>query len=74
MERIARVVFLIFTILLFNPNSVFADNNGANETNSNKMDWSPVMDAIIKVESNGKIRATNGKSVGAMQNTPHLVA
>ncbi len=29
MERILRVVFLIFTILLFNPGSVFADNNGA---------------------------------------------
>ena len=74
MERILRVVFLIFTILLFNPGSVFADNNGANETNSDKVDWNPVMDAIIKVESNGNSRATNGRSVGAMQITPVLVA
>ncbi len=37
-------------------------------------DWSPVMDAIIQVESEGNPRAVSGNSVGAMQITPVLVA
>jgi len=36
-------------------------------------DWSPVMEAIIKVESEGNSRAVSGNSVGAMQITPILV-
>ena len=36
-------------------------------------DWNPVMDAIIKVESEGNPRAVSGNSVGAMQITPVLV-
>lgn len=36
-------------------------------------DWSPVMDAIIKVESNGNPRAVNGKHAGVLQISPILV-
>ena len=36
-------------------------------------DWNPVMDAIIKVESEGNPRAVSGNSVGVMQITPVLV-
>ena len=36
-------------------------------------DWNPVMDAIIKVESEGNPNAVSGNSVGAMQITPILV-
>jgi hypothetical protein len=36
-------------------------------------DWDPVMDAIIKVESEGNPNAVSGKSAGAMQITPILV-
>ena len=37
------------------------------------MDWNPVMDAIIQVESEGNARAVKGNSCGAMQITPVLV-
>ena len=36
-------------------------------------DWNPVMDAIIKVASEGNPRAVSGNSVGVMQITPVLV-
>ena len=41
---------------------------------SQQMDWSPVMDSIIQVESEGDNSAVSGSSVGAMQITPILVA
>lgn len=37
-------------------------------------DWEPVMKAIIQVESEGNTKAVRGKSCGAMQITPILVA
>lgn len=37
-------------------------------------DWEPVMQAIIQVESEGNAKAVSGKSCGAMQITPILVA
>ena len=37
------------------------------------IDWNPVMDAIIQVESEGNARAVKGNSCGAMQITPVLV-
>ena len=37
------------------------------------IDWNPVMDAIIQVESEGNPNAVSGNSVGAMQITPILV-
>ena len=40
---------------------------------SSRMDWEPVMRAIIQVESNGKSDAKNGNQCGAMQITPILV-
>ena len=53
--------------------SAFA--GGASRTNSEHVvDWGPVMDAIIQVESNGNPKAVSGNSVGAMQITPILVA
>lgn len=45
----------------------------AEDANSQKIDWNPVMDAIIKVESEGNPRAVSGNSCGAMQITPILV-
>lgn len=45
----------------------------AEDANSKKIDWNPVMDAIIKVESEGNPRAVSGNSCGAMQITPILV-
>ena len=40
---------------------------------TSSFDWNPVMDAIIKVESEGNPRAVSGNSVGVMQITPVLV-
>ena len=42
-------------------------------TNSDPYDWTPVMEAIIQVESEGNPNAVSGNSVGAMQITPILV-
>ena len=43
------------------------------QTTSESYDWNLVMDAIIKVESEGNPKAVSGNSVGAMQITPVLV-
>ena len=59
-------------ILLANPHSALAAGNGS-RTTTRDFDWSPVMEAIIEVESNGNHRAKNGNQVGAMQITPILV-
>ena len=40
---------------------------------SSGINWNPVMDAIIQVESEGNPNAVSGNSVGAMQITPILV-
>ncbi|WP_025880581.1 lytic transglycosylase domain-containing protein [Segatella baroniae] len=73
MKRIARVLILILTFLSIEVVSAFA--GGASRTNSEHVvDWGPVMDAIIQVESNGNPKAVSGNSVGAMQITPILVA
>ncbi len=53
------------------PCALFAAGDSAT---TREMDWSPVMDAIIQVESEGDNKAVSGNSVGAMQITPVLVA
>ncbi len=53
------------------PCALFAVGDSAT---AREMDWSPVMDAIIQVESEGDNKAVSGNSVGAMQITPVLVA
>ena len=61
---------LSFSILTLSPLSVGAANK---EESSELFDWSPVMEAIIQVESEGNPRAVSGNSAGAMQITPILV-
>lgn len=48
---------------------------GMNEevSSSKEMDWNPVMEAIIQVESGGNPKAVSGNQVGAMQITPICV-
>lgn len=63
---------IVLTLLLWIfPCALFAAGDSTAEQD---MDWSPVMDAIIQVESEGNTRAVRGNSVGAMQITPVLVA
>ena len=51
-----------------------ASAGGGNKSNNaSGVNWNPVMDAIIQVESEGNPNAVSGKSVGAMQITPILV-
>ena len=50
-----------------------ADAAPKGNNSSASFDWSPVMEAIIQVESEGNSRAVSGNSVGAMQITPILV-
>ena len=61
---------LSFSILTLSPLSVGAANK---DESSELFDWSPVMEAIIQVESEGNPRAVSGNSAGAMQITPILV-
>ena len=72
MKKSLRNAFIAFMILLANPHSALAAGNGS-RTTTRDFDWSPVMEAIIEVESNGNHRAKNGNQVGAMQITPILV-
>ena len=48
---------------------------GTKAAKGSKLDWNPVIDAIIEVESEGKADAVDksGKSCGIMQITPILV-
>lgn len=70
MEKSLKRVFLFISILLF---PLFADAHVASDSDSD-FDWKPVVNAIMKVESNGNPNAVSGASVGALQITPLLVA
>ena len=52
-----------------------ASAGGGNKSaaKSSGINWNPVMDEIIQVESEGNPNAVSGNSVGAMQITPILV-
>ena len=50
-----------------------AVTNAAKSAKTSGVNWNPVMDAIIQVESEGNPKAVSGNSVGAMQITPILV-
>lgn len=54
--------------------SVYSAEPGSDAVDTAQMvDWEPVIDAIIQVESNGDANAKHGSSVGVMQITPVLV-
>lgn len=72
MKRIINEVLLSLTFLIVFPVSTFAADNGMN--NKKSFNWNPLMDAIIKVESQNNRFAQSGNSVGAMQITPIMVA
>ena len=62
---------VLVSLFLCLPFAVFA---AGDEPATADFDWTPVMEAIIKVESNGNPHAVSGNSVGAMQITPICVA
>lgn len=57
-------------ILFFVATSITAVARG---NKSNTFDWTPIMEAIIQVESEGNANAVSGKYCGAMQISPILV-
>jgi hypothetical protein len=69
MKRIKKIVCLI--VFIVSPVLALAKTNGSGS--SAKFDWTPVMEAIIQVESEGNPNARSGNSCGAMQITPILV-
>ena len=70
MKRLVKHVCLSLSILTLMPLYAGAANE---KDNSEQFDWTPVMEAIILVESEGNPNAVSGNSVGAMQITPILV-
>ena len=73
MNKVLKVVCLFFFVCL--PCAVFAQNDKNIQTTvADSVDWEPVMNAIIQVESRGNAKAVSGNSCGAMQITPILVA
>lgn len=75
MKRIKTIVLLSIILFTSSIGSALAETteNVAQENISN-FNWTPVINAIIQVESNGDKKAKSGASVGAMQITPVLVS
>ena len=71
MKKVLKIVCLISCFATLAPLPVSAGD--ARSTTSSGYDWTPVMDAIIYVESRGDANAVSGNSCGVMQITPILV-
>ena len=69
MIKVVRKVLITLAILMACSVKVNAGTNG----NESSFDWTPVINAIIQVESGGNPRAVSGPSCGAMQITPICV-
>ncbi len=72
MEKIVKIVLISFFVLISGSTSMYAGNADDN-ANDSGIDWTPVMNAIMQVESGGDRFAKSGNSVGAMQITPICV-
>ncbi|MBO6188821.1 MAG: transglycosylase SLT domain-containing protein [Prevotella sp.] len=72
MMKLAKMTCLLCMFLMLVPVNASANTKGKK---SSGYDWSPVINAIIEVESEGRADAVDksGKSCGAMQITPILV-
>ena len=68
------MVLVSLFVLMMNVSAATAANETSNVSSTNDFDWTPVMEAIIQVESEGNPKAKSGNSVGVMQITPILVA
>lgn len=82
MERIIRNVLVVFLLMISGyqvhclaaVSGSIESEEAASTTEDSAIDWEPVMNAIIAVESGGNNHAKSGSSVGCMQITPVLVA
>lgn len=73
MEKLIKRLLLAILIFVACPAFAAQDTDSATD-DASAVDWNPVMDAIIEVESSGNTHAKHGNSVGVMQITPVLVA
>jgi hypothetical protein len=77
MNNYVKIAFLSLYFIASSPLSASAtmdnDNDYYQTPEKEQFDWTPIMEAIIKVESEGNPNAVSGNSVGAMQITPILV-
>lgn len=71
MVKVVRKVLVTVAILM--ACSVDATAGTGTKVNESSFDWTPVINAIIQVESGGNPRAVSGPSCGAMQITPICV-
>ena len=69
---IKRAVLSLVALLFVSLTASAGDSIWSMQKKSS-FDWNPVMDAIIKVESEGNPNAVSGNSVGVMRITPILV-
>ena len=73
MNHVSKKVSLSLMALVMVAMTASAGTSTSKSTKTSGVDWNPVMDAIIQVESEGNPQAVSGNSVGAMQITPILV-
>ena len=67
MKRISKIVFISMMFFMSMPTLMFAEGE------ENDYDWTPVIDAIIQVESKGNPNARSGIYCGILQISPVLV-
>jgi len=73
MNHFSKKVSVSLMALVMVAMTASAGTNATKSTKTSGVNWNPVMDAIIQVESEGNPKAVSGNSVGAMQITPILV-
>ena len=73
MIQMSKKVSVSLMALVLLAMTASAGTKSAKSAKTSGVNWNPVMDAIIQVESEGNPRAVSGNSVGAMQITPILV-
>lgn len=67
MKRLAKLVFISMMFFMSMPTVMLAEGE------ENDYDWTPVIDAIIQVESKGNPNARSGIYCGVLQISPVLV-
>ena len=73
MNQMMKKVSVSLMALMMATVTAPAVTNAAKSAKTSGVNWNPVMDAIIQVESGGNPNAVSGNSVGVMQITPILV-
>ena len=73
MIQMSKKVSVSLMALVLLAMTASAGTNSDKSAKTSGVNWNPVMDAIIQVESEGNPKAVSGNSVGAMQITPILV-